>query len=939
MREISLELLIFILTNFFIIVAEETKSSIQNINRDDAENNQVNKTDISTSLSDPSIIMTSTKNLNERSDNTSTFAGYLITVTDVMIEGTGGLSIESKNSILSYLEKNSNILNEDGDKSKNAENSDISTSLKADTTNNSNPALKNTDDAGDHHPSDQKEEIKRLASDKISLGWSVNLNNCFSLNSTKFFPWENQITLSSNLKLIDSFDVSDHYINEKISAAAISNNKTTIATSLMSDIDFTVHMRKTAVFKDKGFISFKDKEVISFSGHTATVRSIIFRSDDLQLATASDDKSIKLWDILSRNCTLTFSEHASSVDKIVYNSKGTELVSCSVDSVIKVWNISSGSILTSIDSHQKPITSLVSRSEHKIFSGSIDKSLKIWEYSSGNLIKSFDNLPGIVTSIAVSSNGSHVIYAISNMKDGEYDSTIKIMDDKEYKELHSVEIKGIILQLTLLNDKQDQILVCVKHNHNSKYEYILYSFVQELKLLSKVEYQIVDKINKSDNIRPTVDEKDHADTVSENSKKQTSSIQETLPPDSSSSSVHSNIDIHSKIVINSFELNDLSFYSLFLNKNTENEITTQDVLENIAFYLKSHHMSFHLNHNQSSTIQSNNLPPLVWENIQESSFDMKIDTNTAAALSSGDKSTPIIPIQFDLCVNNTDNTDFSKFHRLGRGLANLPLLATDISSKAKTAKIKIENLKFDFKIENLNLENIVAYICFKISQKSNLEKYLEGKLSSEEKIEPEVQQPPNLMFSAGDSALPDFEEDELNVLPSSSSSSSSFEVKEVNKIENPPDKIIKPTIPSLPINAEINKIPDKVLSSETKTSTISTRKLSKTIEIESVEIEEAIPYDDESESILLNGKKTGKQSDVRKDKKSDQKAVKTNGGGNVGTVRALKELAQQREKLEKALNDIKKYYTIHNDIHIFLLLLFNTFIHILSFILLYAILF
>jgi WD40 repeat protein len=715
------------------------------------------------------------------------------------------------------------------------------------------------------------------------------------------------------LKLIDSLDISDRYIDEKISAAAISNNKTSIATSFISD--FTVQLRKMATFKDKEFISFKDKEVIIFSGHTATVRSIIFRPDDLQLATASDDKSIKLWDILSRNCTLTFSEHASSLDKILYNSKGTELVSCSVDSIIKVWNIASGNVLTSIDSHQRFITSLVSQSEHKIFSGSADKSLKIWDYSSGNMIKSFDNLPGVVTSIAVSSNGSHIIYAISNVKDGEYNSTIKIMDDKEYKELCSLDIKGVVLQLTHLNGNEDQILICVKHNDDdSRYEYMLYSFGRELKLLSKVEYHI--KVKPDSNMKPT---------------EQTSFIQKTLPgnnealkePDSSSSSssssAHSNTDIYSKIAINSFELNDLNFYSLFLAKNIENEISTPDVLENIAFYLKSHQMSFHLNHNQPSTIQSNNLHPLVWENIQESSFDIKIDTatNTASAsadLSSGDKSSPIIPIQFDLCVNNTDDTDVSKFHRLGRGLANLPLLTTDISSKAKTAKIKIENLKFDFKIENLNQESIVAYICFKISQKSNLEKYLEDKLISEEKIEPEIQQPPNLMYSEGDSALPDFEEDELNVLPSSSSSSSA--IKEINKIENPPDKIIKPTIPSLPIKSEININPDKILPSKTKTSTVSTRRQSKVIEVESVEIEEATPYDDESESILLNEKKTDKKSDVSKDKMSDQKAVKTNGGGNVGTVRALKELAQQREKLEKALNDIKKYYTIHYHIHI-----------------------
>ena len=70
-------------------------------------------------------------------------------------------------------------------------------------------------------------------------------------------------------------------------------------------------------------------------------------SPDSQLASASDDRTVKQWDAESGECLRTLSGHESSVWAVAYSPDGSQLASAS-DNTVKQWDADSGECLSPI---------------------------------------------------------------------------------------------------------------------------------------------------------------------------------------------------------------------------------------------------------------------------------------------------------------------------------------------------------------------------------------------------------------------------------------------------------------------------------------------------------------------------------------------------------------------------------------------------------------
>ncbi|XP_023244320.1 notchless protein homolog 1-like [Centruroides sculpturatus] len=134
--------------------------------------------------------------------------------------------------------------------------------------------------------------------------------------------------------------------------------------------DFTLYLWKPEVDK---------KPVCRMTGHQQLVNDVKFSPDMRMVASASFDKSIKLWDGKTGKYLAAFRGHVQAVYQISWSSDSRLLVSGSADSTLKVWDIKTKKLLMDLPGHADEVYAVDwSPNGRQVISGGKDKVIKIW---------------------------------------------------------------------------------------------------------------------------------------------------------------------------------------------------------------------------------------------------------------------------------------------------------------------------------------------------------------------------------------------------------------------------------------------------------------------------------------------------------------------------------------------------------------------------------
>ncbi|RYN87201.1 Vegetative incompatibility protein [Alternaria tenuissima] len=180
----------------------------------------------------------------------------------------------------------------------------------------------------------------------------------------------------------------------------------------------------------------------TLEGHSNAVSSVVFSHDSTRLASASYDRTVKMWDASTGACLHTLEGHSSTVSSVVFSHDSTRLASASYDKTVKMWDASPGACLQTLEGHSDYVTSVAfSHDSTRLASASDDRTVKMWDVSTGACLHTLEGHSDYVTSVAFSHDSTRLASA-------SYDRTVKMWDASTGACLQTLNVGKVLFCLS-----------------------------------------------------------------------------------------------------------------------------------------------------------------------------------------------------------------------------------------------------------------------------------------------------------------------------------------------------------------------------------------------------------------------------------------------------------------------------------------------------------
>jgi WD40 repeat protein/uncharacterized caspase-like protein len=166
-------------------------------------------------------------------------------------------------------------------------------------------------------------------------------------------------------------------------------------------------------------------------GHSRRLFSAVFSADGRLVATASEDKTARVWEAATGNEIRRFPEHPQPVSSAAFSPDGRFLLTGSWDGIARLWDIETGKEIRRFP-HRPPtgpsamfapdaISVTFSPDGQLVLIGSWDATASLWDAKTGNELHRFRGHTDRVVSVAFSPSGRSILTA-------SWDNTARLWD-------------------------------------------------------------------------------------------------------------------------------------------------------------------------------------------------------------------------------------------------------------------------------------------------------------------------------------------------------------------------------------------------------------------------------------------------------------------------------------------------------------------------------